>query len=285
MKLLRTVQETQHELARVRAQGKRIGFVATMGALHEGHLVLVDRVREETDYVVMSIFVNPTQFNKADDFNRYPRNEEKDAALATGRAVDLLFVPSVEEMYPRGEAGCRIRAGATAVGYEGEFRPGHFDGVVTVVGMLFNILKPDVSAFGEKDFQQIAVIREMVEALHLPVSIRAVETVREPDKLASASRNFRLTDGQRVRARAIPTALFAMRELAEQGEADFEHLIQVGAALLQEARLTIEYLDIIDELTFKPLREPTRQARIVTAVRVDDVRLLDTLKLSRWELE
>src|SRR3954449_1599912 len=189
-----------------RASGRRIGFVPTMGSLHEGHLTLVDEAKRRSDTVILSIFVNPLQFGPSDDLDRYPRNLERDRALAESRGVDALFVPSVQVMYPGG-SDVRVVPGATAERWEGAARPGHFAGVLTVVAKLFHLVQPDVACFGRKDLQQLTLVRQMVRDLDWPIEIVAVPTVREPDGLALSSRNAYLKPDDRLRAVVLSRAL------------------------------------------------------------------------------
>src|SRR5690606_34856715 len=214
--VVRTVTALRETIADWKSSGARIGLVPTMGALHEGHLSLVDLARAHSDRVVASIFVNPTQFGPNEDFDKYPRTEAEDAAMLAGRGCDLLWAPAVEEMYPAGFATeVRVR-GLTGI-LCGADRPGHFDGVATVVTKLFNQVHPDIAAFGEKDFQQLQVIRRLVRDLDLPVRILSGATVREPDGLAMSSRNRRLSPQQRAIAQRLNIIIQAIANTLENG--------------------------------------------------------------------
>ena len=247
--------------------GVRIGLVPTMGALHAGHLSLVDAIRPHCDFVVMSIFVNPLQFNNAADLARYPRTEDADAALAVSAGVDLLWIPSQSEIYP-GEAKLE-EPGWLGSAFEGLHRPGHFAGMLTVVRRLFELVNPSVAIFGEKDLQQLALIRRMVDLHSLPIEILAGPTIRENDGLALASRN-RFIQQREVAAR-LPAALFHL-----QGST------QPASRRLAEARsllappLEVEYFELIDPLTWAPIGHDFRgQARAILAASLDGVRLID----------
>ena len=247
--------------------GERIGLVPTMGALHAGHLSLVDAIRPHCDVVVMSIFVNPLQFNNVADLTKYPRTEDADAALAAGAGVDLLWIPSQREIYP-GEIKLED-AGWLGSVFEGVHRPGHFAGMLTVVRRLFQLVNPSVAIFGEKDFQQLALIRQMVKAHSLPIEILAGPTIRESDGLAMASRNRFIT--QREVAARLPAAL---RHL--QGSSKPASVRLIEARHLLGAPLEVEYLELIDPLTWAPISDEFRgQARAILAASLDGVRLID----------
>src|SRR5687767_1420713 len=214
-----SIADARAAIAKARAERARIGFVPTMGALHRGHLSLVDRARRECDTVVMSIFVNPLQFGPTEDFQRYPRPLEEDARLASEAGVDILFTPSSDEMYQDGRATI-VSAGARGEVWEGAVRPGHFDGVLTVVAKLFNIVQPDVAVFGQKDLQQAMLVSSMVRDLNLPLEVVIAPTVRDPDGLALSSRNRYLSSEDRATALALPRALEAIYDKYEDGERD-----------------------------------------------------------------
>src|SRR5690606_24642552 len=227
--VVRTKAEVRRAVAAMRP--RRIALVPTMGYLHEGHLSLVDRARERADYVAMSVFVNPLQFGVGEDLDRYPRDLERDAALARERGVDLLFAPSPEEMYPAGEPRGRLVPGPLADRLCGASRPGHCEGVLTVVGKLFHLVSPDVAIFGQKDYQQALLIRRMVRDLDFPVEIDVAPIVREADGLAMSSRNVYLNDEERARALAISAGLARALEAYRGGE-------RAGARLLDAPRRT-----------------------------------------------
>lgn len=267
MNVLRTVDAVRAHLAPLRVAGT-IGFVPTMGALHEGHAALVRAARQVSTHVVASIFVNPTQFNDPADLAAYPRQEAQDAALAAAAGVDTLFVPNVGDIYdPREQVNVEVQG--AAVGFEGAARPGHFNGVATVCVRLFAIVGPHVALFGQKDAQQVAVIRQVVRDRRLDVRIEVVPTVRDADRLALSSRNVRLSKDERRRAQAIPRALAAGLVAASNGR-------DPSAAARAELRgLDVEYADVT---TFDGA--PT----LVVAVRVGRTRLIDNVPLEHPEL-
>jgi pantoate--beta-alanine ligase len=246
-----------------------------MGALHEGHLSLIRRAREQCDVVVVSVFVNPAQFNERDDLERYPRRQRDDAALAAAEGADILFAPSVEEVYPPGFATVVEVLGITER-LEGAARgSGHFRGVTTVVTKLLGMTMPDVAYFGQKDAQQVIVLRRLVDDLNLPVRIETCPTVREPDGLAMSSRNALLDAGDRARARALPAALDAARTLASDGERSTEALLRAALEAMTAFGVTPEYLAIVDPRTLEPLDELTGQGLLAVAARIGEVRLID----------
>ena len=263
-----------------RAGGERIGFVPTMGALHEGHLSLVRLARRHAGRVVASVFVNPTQFGPHEDLARYPRQPERDADLLAGAGCDLLFLPAVETIYPPGHATFVEPAGA-AVGLEGERRPGHFRGVATVVTQLLHLVQPDVAVFGEKDAQQLAVVRQLVRDLHLPVEIVAGPTVREPDGLAMSSRNAYLSAEERRAATVMHRALRAAEALVAAGERDATTVrARLADVLAGEPRAAVEYVAVVDAATFQPLERLAGTVALPIAVRLGPTRLIDNLRLS-----
>jgi pantoate--beta-alanine ligase len=279
MRTVRTVAELREALAEPRRAGRTIGLVPTMGALHEGHAALLERARAESDVVVMSLFVNPAQFNEAADLAAYPRTEEADAQIAAGAGVDVLFAPPVEEVYPDGFA-TTVKVAGPALGLEGDARgPAHFEGVATVVLKLLNMVGPDVAYFGRKDGQQLAVIRRMVRDLDVPVRIEAVATVRERDGLALSSRNARLTPPDRERALALHAALRAATDAVAGGERDAGRVVAVARDAMTPYAVDPEYLAVVDADTFVQLDEIDRSALIAVAARVGDVRLIDNQPL------
>jgi pantoate--beta-alanine ligase len=266
-----------------RAAGERIGFVPTMGALHPGHLSLVRLARAHATKVVASVFVNPTQFGPNDDFGRYPRQPEKDAAMLEEAGCDLLFLPGVETLYPPGHATFVEPAGA-AEGLEGAFRPGHFRGVATVVTALFNLVRADLAVFGEKDAQQLAVIRQLVRDLHLPVEIVPGPTIREADGLAMSSRNAYLSPEERQAATVLHRALRAAETAISQGErrgdAVRERMREILAA---EPLARVEYADVVDAETFQPVGLLQGRLVLPLAVRIGGTRLIDNIRLNAEE--
>jgi pantoate--beta-alanine ligase len=277
MQIVRTVAELRTARARLPDQ---LGFVPTMGALHAGHLELVRRAREENDAVAVSIFVNPTQFSSAADFQHYPRDDERDLALLAEAGVDLVFLPTADTLYPVG-FGTTIDVGPVAVPFEGVARPGHFQGVATVVAMLFNAVRPARAYFGEKDAQQLLVVRRLVADLLMPIEIVAVPTVRDDDGLALSSRNALLTSEQHAAAIAIPRALEAVQRSWEAGERDAGRLRQrLVDTLASESTLTIEYANLVDPDSLVELDgSADRPLLVLVAVRLGTVRLIDNCSL------
>lgn len=263
-----------------RLRGRIVGLVPTMGALHAGHRALIDRARAECNTVVASLFVNPTQFNDPSDLAAYPRTFEADRRFCEEAEVDYLFAPTAEEMYPH-PLETEVRLPRLAKGLCGAGRPGHFEGVATVCTKLFGIVQPDYAYFGEKDFQQLVLIRRMVDDLNLPLEIVGVGTVREPDGLALSSRNARLTPEERRAAAAICRGLKAAQSAAASGEADAATLIAAAREpIAAEPLLRIEYLEIVDPRTLDPIASADGEARIVAAVWAGDVRLIDNMPLA-----
>lgn len=264
-----------------RRAGRSIGFVPTMGALHEGHLTLVQRARAGNDVVVASIFVNPLQFGPTEDFERYPRDLAADARLLADAGVDHLFAPTVAEMYPAGALATRIEVGPIGAVGEGRYRPGFFAGVATVCVKLFNIVGADRAYFGEKDAQQLAVIRSVVADLNLPVTVVGCPTLREADGLAASSRNAYLTPAQRAAAPALSRALFAAQRAVVSGEvsaAAVRALVEgrVGA----EPLLALQYVDVFDAETFAPVQTVDRPAVLSLAAFAGETRLIDNVALA-----
>ena len=285
MRTLRSVGDLRAALAPDRRAGATIGLVPTMGALHEGHLSLIRHAREQCDRVVVSLFVNPSQFDEHADLDRYPRQEAQDAALAAQAGADLLFAPSVEDIYPQGFATSVEVLGVTDR-LEGEARgAAHFRGVSTIVTKLLCMTQPDVAYFGQKDAQQVVVIRRLVSDLDLPVGIETCPTVREPDGLAMSSRNALLDPDQRERALSLPAALRAASERAGAGERSAETLLAVAAGAMAQLGVEPEYLAIVDPDTFEPLDRLERPALLVLTARVGAIRLIDNVLLEPIAVE
>ncbi len=264
----------------LRKQGRTIGFVPTMGFLHEGHLSLMRRARSECDAVVVSIFVNPTQFGPGEDFDRYPRDEEGDRRKCQSAGVDLLFMPTASEMYPVKPTVFVTVEGISDI-LEGAIRPGHFRGVATVVAKLFHIVKPHAAYFGQKDYQQCAVIRRMTEGLNLDVKIIALPTVREQDGLAMSSRNSYLNADGRRAAAVIHRALSAAEHLALAGVKEPEKLRnKMRAVFAEEKTIMIDYIEIADSESLETLDTVRKKAVILVAVRLGKTRLIDNLILT-----
>jgi pantoate--beta-alanine ligase len=258
----------------------RVGLVATMGALHEGHLSLIGEARSECDMVVTSLFVNPSQFNERADLERYPRDERRDAELAATAGADVLFAPSVEEVYPAGFA-TSVEVLGVSERLEGAHRgPEHFRGVATVVTKLLCMTMPDVAYFGQKDAQQVAVIRRLVLDLNLPVSIRALPTVREPDGLAMSSRNALLSVEDRRRALALIEGLRAAGRLAATGETSAQALEGAARTVMSESGVDAEYVALVDPDTFEPVPALEEPSLLAVAARVGQVRLIDNTMLA-----
>ncbi|KHK95056.1 pantothenate synthetase [Microbacterium mangrovi] len=275
MRILRTIAEVRAAVASARAEGSTVGLVPTMGALHEGHLSLVRRARAETGLVVVSLFVNPTQFAPTEDLDAYPRHEEQDAAAAESAGADILFAPSVDEIYPRGFATSIHVSGVTEVLDGARRGPGHFDGVATVVTKLLHIASPDAAYFGQKDAQQVLVIRRLVRDLDLPVRIVACPTVREPDGLAMSSRNVYLDSESRVRATALNRALEASAAAVAAGVTDPADVVTAGRAVLAEAGIEPEYLELRSPDDLRELDAVDGPALLLVAARVGAARLID----------
>ena len=257
----------------------RVGLVPTMGAFHEGHLSLIRAARAACDVVVVWLFVNPTQFNESSDLVNYPRDEERDAALAAESGADILFAPTVEAVYPAGFATTVTVAGLGDI-LEGAHRPGHFTGVATVVAKMLNMVGPQVACFGAKDAQQVAVVRRMVADLDIPTRIEVLPIVREPDGLAMSSRNVRLGADERRRATALHRGLVAAGYAASTGQRDAATLARVVEGVLDGEALSAEYVAVVDPDTFEPLTTVDRPALIALAARVGSVRLIDNMEVA-----
>ncbi len=277
MQIVTHISEMQSLASTLRKEGRTIGFVPTMGFLHEGHLSLMQRARNECDSAVVSIFVNPTQFGPGEDFERYPRDEDGDRMKCQSAGADILFMPPAEEMYPEKPAVFVDVEGITGR-LEGAVRPGHFRGVATVVAKLFHIVKPHTAFFGQKDYQQCAVIKRMVRGLDFDVKIAVLPTVREPDGLAMSSRNSYLSADERRSAAAIYRALSAAEQLARAGATEPEKLRnKMRAVLAEEKKITIDYVEVVDSESLEPLATLGNKAVILAAVRLGRTRLIDNL--------
>lgn len=279
--------EVAETIARVRAwrddrrrAGQRVGFVPTMGALHEGHARLIETARQRGDHVVVSIFVNPLQFDRKDDLERYPRALDADLRICNDRGVELVFAPAAGEMYPV-EPLCTVTVKRVTDRLCGQFRPGHFDGVATVVTKLFDIVQPDVAYFGEKDAQQLAVIRRMVADLNIPVDIAGVPTVREADGLALSSRNVRLSAEERSKAIALYRALREAERAIAGGAHDARAVERLAAAVIpQDASLRLEYLEVVDPVELQRVDRIEGTVLVAGALWVGHTRLIDNLTVS-----
>jgi pantoate--beta-alanine ligase len=259
--------------------GTRIGFVPTMGALHQGHLSLVRAARAQSDVVVVSIFVNPAQFGPTEDFAKYPRSLEADSAMLSAEGCDYLFHPSVEEMYPK-NADTWVTVEALSQKLDGLSRPGHFRGVTTVVSKLFNIVQPDYAFFGQKDAAQVAIVTKMVRDLNFPVHIVVCPIVRESDGLAMSSRNAYLSADQRKQATVLSRSLMRIQALAGQGEKDSAKLIAAAKQVMaEEPSIKLDYLEIVSATTLDPVADISGGALVAVAAYVGTTRLIDNLLL------
>lgn len=280
MLLAHTVVELRAAVAGWRNAGQRIAFVPTMGNLHRGHLELVRRARENADRVVASVFVNPLQFGPNEDFEKYPRTLDQDRAGLTRTNCDLLFAPNAKEIYPRGMEGLStISVPGLSTILCGHFRPGHFDGVATVVNILFNLVQPDVALFGEKDYQQLLVIRRMSADLRLPMEILGIATAREPDGLALSSRNQYLSAAERQKAPFLYRTLQGVAEQLKQGRRDYAQLQTVAVRQLEAQGFKPQYLEIRNPELESP-RPTTSEWVILVAAYLGATRLIDNIKIS-----
>lgn len=271
MLILQTVKELKDWVQETKGAGNTIGLVPTMGFLHEGHLSLVEKAKAENDKVVMSIFVNPAQFGPNEDFDRYPRNLERDQQLAEGAGIDAIFAPSVEEMYPR-ESQIKITAGAQADVLCGAKRPGHFDGVLKVVTKLFHLAEADLAYFGQKDAQQLAIIESLVEDFNFPMAIRRGQTVREEDGLAKSSRNVYLSEAERNEAPHLKKALEMGKTLFLQGQ---DPIKAMTAYLMEHTSGKIDYIELLDYPTLTA--DIQNDAILALAVQFEKARLIDNI--------
>ncbi|MBA3341253.1 MAG: pantoate--beta-alanine ligase [Gemmatimonadaceae bacterium] len=271
------IAEMRDAIARARATGARVGFVPTMGALHDGHLSLVRRARTDAQVVVMSIFVNPLQFGPAEDLSRYPRPVAKDDGLARDAGVDFLFRPGTAEMYSEDRA-ITVSGGDLASRWEGEVRPGHFEGVLTVVAKLFNIVQPDFAVFGQKDLQQSALVKAMVRDLDMPLEIVLAPIVREHDGLAISSRNRYLAAADRNRAILLHESLAAAKVAFDGGERNARALETIGRQVLEsDGVLHADYFAIVNSATFEPVETVAWGAAAIVAARIGTTRLIDNM--------
>ncbi len=280
MFVVRTIHAVREAVGAARRAGATIGFVPTMGAFHEGHLSLMRRARGECGFVVVSIFVNPTQFNEAKDFEGYPRDEGRDTAMARGEGVDLLFLPAADAMYPPGFATTVELSGVTEPLEGAQRGPVHFRGVATVVSKLFNIVQPDVAYFGQKDAQQALVVRRMVHDLDVPLRVAVCPTVREADGLAMSSRNVRLSPAERLRALALKRGLDVAAAAVAGGARDRAAVERAGTDAMRAAGVEPEYFAAVDAATLQPAAALRGELLLAVAARVGPVRLIDNLLLT-----
>jgi pantoate--beta-alanine ligase len=279
LKICKTIHEMRAESRAIRGAGKRLGFVPTMGALHDGHLSLVRAARSSSDLVAASIFVNPTQFGANEDLAKYPRSFERDRELLQGERVELLFAPSVEEMYPAG-AVTWVTVEGLSDKLDGRSRPGHFRGVTTVVAKLFHVVQPDAAFFGQKDAAQVAIIRRMVRDLNLPVEIVVCPIVRAADGLAMSSRNAYLDPDERKRALVLQRSLLRAEHLAETGERNAARLVAAGREEIdKESSVRLDYFEIVNPDTLDPLEDISGGGLVAVAAVVGGTRLIDNILL------
>ena len=276
MQTIREQRQLGSALVALRAGGHSVALVPTMGALHRGHLSLVEEAKRRADRVVATIFINPLQFGEGEDLERYPRREKEDRQALEQAGCDLLWMPTPEQMYPAGFSTKVSVAGLTSR-WEGEARPGHFDGVTTVVAKLFNAVRPDIAIFGEKDFQQLAVIRRMVADLDMGIEIVAVPTAREGDGLALSSRNAYLTEDERARAVALPKALNAAADAIEDGQPVNAAIADARQALDDAGFAPIDYVALVDSATLEPLQSRNENMRLIAAGTIGRTRLIDNV--------
>ncbi|MCL9658179.1 pantoate--beta-alanine ligase [Pseudomonas protegens] len=280
MNTVKTVRELRAAVARARSEGKRIGFVPTMGNLHSGHAALVAKAAQRVDFVVASIFVNPLQFGAGEDLDKYPRTLAADQEKLLEAGCHLLFAPSVEEMYPDGMAGqTRVSVPQLSEGLCGASRPGHFEGVATVVSKLFNMVQPDLAVFGQKDYQQLAVIRALVHDLNMPIQIIGEPTVRATDGLALSSRNGYLSAEQRAIAPVLYRSLSQIAQAIRDGERDYPKLLAEQQQQLEAAGLRRDYLEIRHAKNLRPATAEDRDLVILVAAYLGATRLIDNLHL------
>lgn len=279
MQVLSTAAEMRAACRTVRQSGKRLGFVPTMGALHAGHISLVQAARAQCDVVAVSIFVNPTQFGPNEDFSKYPRTFEQDCALLRAEGVELVFAPQPDEMYPAG-VSTYVEVADVGSRLDGASRPGHFRGVATIVAKLFHIVAPDKAFFGQKDAAQVAVLRRMVRDLNFDLELIACPTVREPDGLALSSRNRFLSAQERARALVLSHALHTIVDAYRSGESDPARLQDIGRTVIAgEPEAQLDYLEIVDPDSLQAIPQAMSGALVAVAARVGSTRLIDNLIL------
>ena len=288
MKTLTTISELRAEIAQHRLQGRRIGLVPTMGYLHAGHASLIERAAAECDLVITTVFVNPLQFAATEDLSSYPRDAPGDSRTAAAAGADLLFLPGLQEMYPLGREGVltSVSVNELSAVMEGESRPTHFAGMCTVVAKLFNIAGPCTAYFGKKDFQQLAIVQAMVRDLSFDVELVGCEICREPDGLAMSSRNVYLSAEQRAAAPVLAQALVAAARSLSRGETSVDRLRATMMDVIStQAMGQVEYLEVVDPITLRPLTQADAGSRFFGAVRFGSVRLIDNLDLSELDLD
>jgi pantoate--beta-alanine ligase len=277
MKVAKTIESVRNLVKAARSKGKKIGFVPTMGALHIGHISLIEKAKQQTDFIVVSIFVNPTQFGPGEDFEKYPRPLKADLEICRKASVDVVFAPVTKQMYPR-ENLTRVNVEKLTEQLCGRFRPGHFRGVATVCAKLFNIVAPDIAFFGQKDAQQAIVIKRMVADLNMPLKIVVCPTVRQSDGLAVSSRNQYLTPQQKKDATLIYKSLQKCQDLITAGVKDSEKIVAEMQKILQQIpSIKIEYISIVDAETLQELKKITGRVLTAVAVKIGSTRLIDNI--------
>lgn len=280
MEILDSIKATQNLIVKLKSARKTIGFVPTMGALHQGHISLVQESKKENDFTIVSVFINPTQFNNSEDLDKYPRNQEDDIKILNKYGADAVFFPNIEDIYPNGQKSDHFEFNGLENQMEGQFRPGHFDGVATVVRRFFEIVQPLKAYFGEKDFQQLRIIQQMVQSFYLPIQIVPVPIKREEDGLAMSSRNLRLSKELRAEAPKIYQILLAAKDFLK------DHTIQQTKAFVEEqfknSLLELEYFEIAEEegLISVNQKKAGQSIRAFIAAFADDIRLIDNLDLN-----
>ena len=278
MKIVNDPADVRRAVDQARADGHSIGFVPTMGALHDGHATLLGQAKSVNGFVVASIFVNPLQFNDPRDLASYPTTATQDEAICSEQGVDLIYRPSVADMYPLG-FDTRVEPGALAEVLEGHHRPGHFSGMATVVLKLFNIVDPDDTYFGKKDFQQLAIVRRMATDLNLKVRVHGIDTVREADGLALSSRNSKLSVSARKAAVALSAALFEVRRRVSQGADPFEATMSQRSSIVGTTDIDVEYFDLVDASTMRTPTPDSEHLVLLVAANVGGVRLIDNVEI------
>ncbi len=282
METVTRIHPLRERVSAWRQLGLTVGFVPTMGNLHQGHFKLVTEARQRADRVVVSIFVNPTQFGPNEDFANYPRTPKQDAELLDKAAADLLFQPEIAEIYPSGlNRGTVVDVPHLSRILCGAARPGHFAGVATVVTKLLSIVQPQIAVFGEKDYQQLAIVQRLVADLCLPTTIVSLPTVREPDGLAMSSRNRYLTEAERAVAPTLHRTLYGAKERVESGDANFEAIQQSGLRILESAGFSPQYLVVVQASDLQPATTASRELVILAAARLGKARLIDNVKATR----
>lgn len=277
---IKSLEDVLSLIEKQQKSGKKIGFVPTMGALHSGHISLVEKAIRENDFTIVSVFVNPTQFNNADDLKKYPRTEEADIEMLANAGCDAVFFPSTEDIYPKGQQSENFSFAGLENQMEGKFRPGHFDGVATVIKRFFEIIQPDTAYFGEKDFQQLRIIQELKEKLNSNIEIIPVPIMREPDGLAMSSRNMRLTEEMRVESSKINKILLAAKEFLKSNS--IEKTKKFVEDEFNKTKLNLEYFEIADEKTLQSVSEKSKnqKTRGFIAAFAGEIRLIDNISLN-----